>query len=232
MRVYGFGKMGRASRLDGGLGAPRSRGPRSRGGGKRLFQGLPTRDLPSRVDIMRALAVSLVFAVCAFPGLCQEETSQPQEFLNRNLTNKDFAGEGLEGAKFLRVKLQTANFEGADLSDATFRQCLLKGAKFRGANFGPNTTFMESTLHEADFAGVDLKGADFRRVNLRGANLANSKGWGDLTDSTLAEADLRGADFSTAKGDLNSVQWSGAIYDSKTIFPQGFDPEAAGLVKK
>ncbi|MCX7869030.1 MAG: pentapeptide repeat-containing protein [Terrimicrobiaceae bacterium] len=183
---------------------------------------------------MKTIPSLAIFAVlaAASTSLAQEATPHPQDFRHRNLSNKDFAGGELEGASFLRVRLSKANFEGADLSNATFRQCLLEGANFRGATFGPETKFRESSLNDADFAGVDLKGADFTKVNLRGANLANTKGWGDLKDCSLAEADLRGADFSAVKGDLESVQWSGAVYNDKTVFPKGFGAEGAGMVKK
>jgi hypothetical protein len=64
-------------------------------------------------------------------------------------------------------------------------------------------------LGEARLEGASLKGARFYGADLRGAHLENAKLTGaDLTDAKLA----------------------GATYDTRTRFPDGFDPETHGLL--
>ena len=71
---------------------------------------------------------------------------------------------------------------------------------------------------------VKLRGADLRGADLRGADL-----WGtNLRDANLSDANLRGANL--RGNDLNWVYLHGAKYDEDTKFPDGFDPEEAGMV--
>ena len=50
----------------------------------------------------------------------------------------------------------------------------------------------------------------------------------DLHRTDLSEADLQGANLSGAN--LSEADLREARYDSDTKFPEGFDPEAAGMV--
>jgi len=150
-------------------------------------------------------------------------------FSTENLVKKSFENADLEGAKFIQVRAPGSNFRGANLEDADFIMVALADADFRGAKFDTSTGFFQCTMQDSNFEGVDLNGADFRKVNLRGANLKSTKGWGDVSDCSFSKADLSGADLSEAKGDMDTVQFSGAIYDAETKFPEGFDPAAQGL---
>jgi uncharacterized protein YjbI with pentapeptide repeats len=79
---------------------------------------------------------------------------------------------------------------------------------------------MRTSLH-----GVKLSGADLRGANLSGAELTYvDLSRVNLTGADLSEADLSEA-FSWTKADLR-----GAKYTSKTMWPDYFDPEAAGVV--
>jgi uncharacterized protein YjbI with pentapeptide repeats len=80
----------------------------------------------------------------------------------------------------------------------------------------------------ANLAGIDLSqanlhGAFLFRANLRGANLsgANLRG-AYLCEANLNWADLRGTD-------LRGANLTATGYNKRTIFPIGFDPEAAGM---
>ena len=68
----------------------------------------------------------------------------------------------------------------------------------------------------------DLFGANISRADLRWANLRRA----DLSGTDLRGTDLRGADLRRA--DLSRANIRGAKYDSSTVWPHGFDPEAAG----
>ena len=58
------------------------------------------------------------------------------------------------------------------------------------------------------------------RADLSGANLVGA----DLSETNLCGADLRDAN-------LIRVDLTGARYDSRTVWPEGFDPRAAGAIK-
>jgi uncharacterized protein YjbI with pentapeptide repeats len=175
---------------------------------------------------------TLSFVLASICSLQAEQPSPtPQEFRHQTMSGKDMAGADFGESKFFRVRLNGASFKDAILVGTTFQQSDLAKCDFRGATFGPETKFRECTLNDANLENANLEGADFSRVNLRGARLVGTKGWGNLSDSTLSEADIRGADFSTAKGEMSTVQWSGAIYDDATKFPDGLTGEQLGATK-
>ena len=96
-----------------------------------------------------------------------------------------------------------ANLEGADLSDAD-----LRGVDLSVANL--KWSFLD---------GVDLRRAELRRV--------------DLSDAILEDADLSHAIIFGAtlnRLNLSDAKLKGAIYNEHTIWPYGFDPEAAGAI--
>ncbi len=95
-----------------------------------------------------------------------------------------------------------------DLSQAD-----LRGADLRGAN-----------LSEADLISTRLKGANLRGADLSEAILAGA----DLRSANLFRADLNGADLIFA--DLRGANLSQAEYTKNTIWPEGFDPDAAGAI--
>jgi uncharacterized protein YjbI with pentapeptide repeats len=80
----------------------------------------------------------------------------------------------------------------------------------------------------ANLAGIDLSeanlhGAFLFRANLRGANLSGANLQGAyLCEANLNWADLRGAD-------LTGANLTETGYNKRTIFPIGFDPQAAGM---
>ena len=65
------------------------------------------------------------------------------------------------------------------------------------------------------FLRAYLQGAELRGAFLGGADLFNA----DLAGADLRETNLIGADF------------SGVRYDGRTVWPEGFDPQAAGAVR-
>ena len=101
---------------------------------------------------------------------------------------------------------------GADLMGADLRDADLMGANLTGAD-----------LTGADLTGANLTGADLRDADLRGSNLRDADLTGadlryaNLTRSNLRYANLRGADL------------RGAVANDATVWPDGFDPTAAGV---
>jgi len=73
---------------------------------------------------------------------------------------------------------------------------------------------LRETIQAKIAAGESLKSLKLREADLRGANLSN--------------AYLEGADLSFTK--LSEAKLFGAMYSTDTIWPEGFDPVAAGAV--
>jgi hypothetical protein len=86
-------------------------------------------------------------------------------------------------------------------------------------------------LAGADLMGFNLKGADLRKASLVNADLS----YADMSMANLEEADLREARLAGARfinANLTAIKLAGAIADSATVWPKGFDPEKAGIVLK
>jgi hypothetical protein len=107
-----------------------------------------------------------------------------------------------EGPGLRGASLAHSRLRGVDLAGLDLRRTVLRGAVLTG-----------SSLMNADLTGADLTRADLTDVRLEGANLTG--------------AQLQGADLSRALG-LHKAVLSGAGYDSRTRWPNGFDPRVKG----
>ena len=129
-----------------------------------------------------------------------------------NLGGADLWGADLGGANF-----GGANFGGANLWGANLGGANLGGANLRGANLG-GANLWGANLRGANLRDADLWDADLRDANLRGADL-----WG----ANLGGANLRGANLRDA--DLRDANLRDANANARTVWPDGFDAEAAGV---
>ena len=129
------------------------------------------------------------------------------------LQGRDFKRANLRKADLKRAKLQKAIFTGANLQDAIFIEAELQGARFGVAE-----------LQKAWFQGANLQGAGFVKAQLQGALLRQAK----LQGAVFYEAKLQGANFTQAK--IQGADFEKAEYDEITIWPEGFDPKAAGAI--
>ncbi|KTB60641.1 hypothetical protein AO067_11805 [Pseudomonas viridiflava ICMP 13104] len=96
------------------------------------------------------------------------------------------------------------------MKNVSLVNAILTGSRMRGGDLS------ESLLMYSDFSKVDLS-----LVNLK--------------DSNVAGADFRGADFSGADFSvlgLDQCKLQGAFYDSATVWPENFNPDEYGLLKK
>ncbi|MFE4752442.1 pentapeptide repeat-containing protein [Streptomyces mirabilis] len=160
--------------------------------------------------------------------LCQER--QP-DWLNVSYTD-------LRRADCDGLWLHHINFDGACLEAASIYQVNLTKASLIAANMR-HVELGTSILHqsrciEADLRGArmvraDLREADFSGADLREANLRKARGHGTkFTGADLRLADLRGTDLTSA--DLTRAKLEGALASDVTIWPTGFDIQAAGVV--
>ena len=89
-------------------------------------------------------------------------------------------------------------------------------------------------LHRLD--AEDLRGADLAGLELQEARFAGK----DVTRANLAGARLRGASFRGAElreanmagAHLERTYFKGAVYDARTRWPAGFDPQEYGCVRQ
>ena len=94
---------------------------------------------------------------------------------------------------------------------------------------GPESWNEYLATQSKDFA-ADLSGKDLRGANLSGANLSGA----DLSNASLGDANLTGAKLFGANltgADLTAAKLAGTTYNDATVWPQGFDPKAAGAIR-
>jgi uncharacterized protein YjbI with pentapeptide repeats len=126
-----------------------------------------------------------------------------------------------------------SDLAGADLHYSDLSQSFLLGADLRRADL-TGVWFVRATLDEARLHQADLRSAVFWKARLIGADLrAADLTAADLTGARLRGArfdlaDLRGADFTTA--DVAGATFAGAVADDTTTWPDGFDPQQAGVL--
>lgn len=120
-----------------------------------------------------------------------------------DLSGLDMQHSDLKKMRLAYRRLRGADFSGSDLSDASLQGCDLRAAVFANSNLS-RTVFYEADLREANLQGATLVGSDFQRARLEGA---------DFRGTTIEDVDFR------------------ATYDKSTLWPEGFDPDAAGAVR-
>jgi hypothetical protein len=130
------------------------------------------------------------------------------------------------------------HYVSLDLTATDLRRAELANANLFRARL-VDCLFARTALQRAD-----LRSADLRRANLAGANLAAARAdvltwWpegfdpvaaGVHIESSLAGADLRGADLRTSTV-LESTDLRGARANEYTLWPAGFDWQRAGVIK-
>jgi uncharacterized protein YjbI with pentapeptide repeats len=132
--------------------------------------------------------------------------------------------------KYVAILLSRRDFTGENLSDAK-----LQGVDFHGC-------VMEGViLDDADLTGANMKECDLYwgflcGANFTNANLENAKLNGaNLKDANLTSANLCGTDFGADAfgkfAEVSNANFTGAVYDHKTVFPKNFDPLANKMVK-
>ncbi len=117
------------------------------------------------------------------------------------------------------AKLIDKNNRVIDLSGADLTLAYLSGAYLGEADLS------RTILYRAILRGAYLERADLSRAILRGADLREVF----LSDAILYRADLSRADLNDAN--LSRAILRGAMYTKNTVWPEGFDPDAAGAIR-
>ena len=109
------------------------------------------------------------------------------------------------------------------LNDGTLRGANLYRANLSGANLS-DANLSGATLIDADLSGATLFDANLSGANLIGATLINAY----LSDANLSGATLYRAVLIDAY--LSDATLIDAKYNSKTVWPDDFDPSESGAV--
>ena len=135
--------------------------------------------------------------------------------INDQNTIISLAGADLRGINLKKSHIQGINFSNANLMNAQMDEAILRNSILVGAN-----------LSKAVLRHADLNGAKMNRVILKGADLSGSSlDESNLEKANLSDAHLFGTNINT---DLTSVKLTGALYNTRTKWPKGFDPQREG----
>ncbi|MBI3217859.1 MAG: pentapeptide repeat-containing protein [Mycobacterium sp.] len=108
----------------------------------------------------------------------------------------------------------------ADLRSVDFNGTLKAAVSFVGVR-GEDSSFINADLVD----GMNFNFAKLNRAWFLGVNLRNTQfEWASLRGAHFGRADVRGANFRFAS--LQDAEFENAIYDDKTIWPEGFEPPA------
>ena len=169
------------------------------------------------------------------------------DFSEADIYMSNFKKTNLHDAKFRKTTFSTPDFSDADLTRADFSNASVRGANFTNANLvgakfiktnGDKVIFTKSNLrltslkevdfYQGDFVGVDLSGLDLSNSKLRGGKFTNARMINTnfsnvlFSDSRAEAPDFRGADLTGAR--LDGADFGYAIFDCKTLWPDGFNP--------
>jgi Pentapeptide repeats (8 copies) len=125
------------------------------------------------------------------------------------------------------VDLRGALLGSADLNEADLRNAHLDFADARVTPPARVLTLRKADLRAATLTHARLKGADLTEAKLQGGDLRDAV----LDGAVLCRANLRGVPGDKRLGDakVDGASFVGAVYDDKTTFPTGFDPELEGM---
>ena len=134
----------------------------------------------------------------------------------------------LRGLRLPFANLVDADLHYSDLSDAALKRADLRRADLTGTWLA-GAVLIEADLHQTDLRTTvlwhaRLEGADLTAADLSGANLTGAV----LSGARLQLADLRGADLTGTN--LVAATLTDAVADSATVWPDGFDVAASGVV--
>ena len=124
--------------------------------------------------------------------------------------------------------LNDADMRGAHLIHTNLSNVIWWFAKLKGADLSlanlVGAGLLQANLSYTILKMTNMSSADLRDANLEGADMSNADlSSADMTKARLVSANLYGAN-------LTNTKLTNAIYTRDTIWPDGFDPDAAGAI--
>ena len=134
------------------------------------------------------------------------------------LKESDLSGMDLSKYNLSMINLEEANLAGANFSNSNMSGVNIKEANVDGA------VFKNANLSNANMKELAIKGCNLHQANLSGANLKEIT----AEDCDFSESNLSGTILSEAT--IKDCNFKGAISDSITSFPSGFDLKLEGII--
>lgn len=193
--------------------------------------------------VRAASTAGVVLVLCSTLLAAQADGTSGKDYREKDLSKQDLRKKDLVGADFEGATLVFSDFTGMNLAGVSFKDANLTGAKFVEANLTGadlrgavvnQVHFTRAIMDKVNASG--LKHSGLNRLNIAGAKSFREADFrnSDLRGS-FAMGDFRGANFCGARlvdivypNDRSDLR--GALYDSRTRWPAGFDPVAAGAV--
>lgn len=125
--------------------------------------------------------------------------------------------KNLSGCYFQNTHMEYIHIENSNLSWCHFENAYLHGASFKNSDIS-RSYLNDSDCSNANFENADLSFSYLTNTNLKNANLKGV----DFTGAYLIGADLTGAD-------LENAIFDDTYCNSKTIFPEGFEPDSNNI---
>jgi uncharacterized protein YjbI with pentapeptide repeats len=121
--------------------------------------------------------------------------------------------------------IREADFRGVYIEFGDLSDSDLRGSDFGGAHLY-KTYLYRANCSECNFTGALLQGVVLDEVNLTRANFTDAR---LLIDNMGGGCSFRGTDLRSTI--LTNAILTGCKYDPFTLFPDGFDPVAKGMVR-
>jgi uncharacterized protein YjbI with pentapeptide repeats len=219
---------------------------------RRRAKGTAGQTQPGRTDEQAAGPPQPAADVQAAVVVLGRRQLPPDGLRELDLTRVDLRRARLDYANFHGARLDYANLQGAWLADANLQDAWLVGANLEHAalshaNFQDaqldnanlqhahldNTNLQRAVLSDANLQQAwlfrtNLQGAELFRANLQGAGLAGA----NLQDAQLKRTNLQRArlfDANLRGAQLDDANLQDAVAGKDTRWPDGFDPQAAGV---
>lgn len=141
------------------------------------------------------------------------------------------------------ISINNIDLSSLSLNPFVFQTCYLNSCKFSNSNL-ELFQFQNSTLFNLDFSNAIINFSDFSNSKIIGTKFVNSKLAGaifsnsEIKSSNFSNSLLLQSEFKNCK--FNGVNFTNACldqtnfqnvrYTNNTIWPEGFDPIAAGAI--
>lgn len=121
-----------------------------------------------------------------------------------------------EGPRLINIEGQGSKLPNMDLSGYGFWRSKFDDSDFSAAKL-VNIDIQGSSFARANFENAQFEKCYFSKVDFKNSSFKNA----NLSNCRISDVDFREANF-------DGIKLLGATYDKKTIWPNGFDPAAAG----
>jgi len=135
----------------------------------------------------------------------------------------------LSELSFKEVDMVKADLRNCNLTKAEFIECELDEIDLSGSQC-QETDFTVADMHHSLLESVTFVGSNFLKVDLDFSCCKNAVFENvDFEEVSFNQADLSGTVFKECR--LEKTTFEGAKYDNGTVLPDGFNPEAYGMIK-